>query len=101
MALFLKIVNVSFTLFLFQLENMESELTKSLHTKEIQEKQFKRELEEERTKRNKQVLSVYYPSRPGCQFQTCQQIHAREVLLMKAINMHVFFCYLKTRKHFS
>ena len=29
------------------------------------------------------------------------QILAREVLLVKAISMHVFLCYLEPRKHFS
>ena len=44
------------------------------------------------------VKSIYYPSTQSCQFT---QIPAREVLLMKVINMHVFICHLETRKHFS
>ena len=34
-------------------------------------------------------------------FKQATQISARELLAMKAINMHVFLCFLETRKHFS
>ena len=34
-------------------------------------------------------------------FKHATQIPASEVLPMKVINMHVFLCYLETRKHFG
>ena len=34
-------------------------------------------------------------------FKHATQISASEVPLVKSINMHVFLCYLETRKHFS
>ena len=34
-------------------------------------------------------------------FKHAMQVPAREVLLVKAINMHVFLCFFETRKHFS
>ena len=34
-------------------------------------------------------------------FKHATQIPAREVLPVIAINMHVFLCYLETRKHFT
>ena len=34
-------------------------------------------------------------------FKHAMKIPAREVFPLKAINMHVFLCYLETRKHFS